>query len=76
MGPVSNFASWFNKPFLEKELIKNKIKYRYAGKLLGGRPDGNEFYDNNGHALYNKMAESMRLSRRFSLKNTLQQRLY
>ena len=56
--PVSSFASWFNKPFLEKELIKNKIKYRYAGKLLGGRPDGNEFYDDNAHALYNKMAES------------------
>lgn len=56
--PVSSFATWFNKPYLEKELTKNKIKYRFAGKLLGGRPENDEYYDFDGHALYNKMAES------------------
>jgi uncharacterized protein (DUF488 family) len=56
--PVSSFATWFNKSYLEKELIKNKIKYRFAGKLLGGRPENDEYYDSEGHALYFKMAES------------------
>jgi uncharacterized protein (DUF488 family) len=56
--PVSNFASWFNKQYLEKELTKHKIKYRFAGKLLGGRPKEEAFYDKEGYVLYNKMAES------------------
>jgi len=34
------------------------MKYLFMGKELGGRPDGDEFYDSEGHVLYWRVAES------------------
>jgi uncharacterized protein (DUF488 family) len=34
------------------------IKYLPMGKELGGRPDGDEFYDTDSHVLYNRVAEA------------------
>jgi hypothetical protein len=30
----------------------------FMGKELGGRPDGDEFYDGEGHVLYNRVAKA------------------
>lgn len=57
-SPFARYADWFNGPFLEKELIKNKIKYRFAGEHLGGRPKGNEYYLADNCVNYRKMSES------------------
>lgn len=56
--PLSNFASWFNKEYLKKELEKQDIEYRHAGNYLGGRPENKEFYDNDGYVLYDKLSNS------------------
>jgi len=37
-APYSKYVIWFNKESLEHGLSMHKIKYSYAGKLLGGRP--------------------------------------
>ena len=34
------------------------MRYLYMGKELGGRPEQAEFYDAEGHALYDRMAAS------------------
>src|SRR5262249_45729072 len=37
---------------------QNNIKYLFMGEELGGRPDGDEFYDTDNHVLYGYVAES------------------
>jgi uncharacterized protein (DUF488 family) len=56
--PYSYFASQFNKIRIQKAIKPNKMKYLFLGKELGGMPEGSEFYDSEGHALYSKIAES------------------
>ena len=33
------------------------VKYLFLGNELGGRPEGDDFYDPEGHVLYGKVAE-------------------
>ena len=56
-SPFARYADWFNGEYLKKELIKNKIKYRW-GKSLGGRPEGSQYYLPDGHVNYRKLSES------------------
>jgi hypothetical protein len=56
--PYSRYAPHFNKDFLKSSLIDNGFKYLFLGKELGGRPEGHEFYDDEGHVLYWRVAES------------------
>jgi len=56
-SPYARYADWFNGEYLKKELIKNKIKYRW-GKSLGGRPEGSQYYLPKGHVNYRKLSES------------------
>jgi uncharacterized protein (DUF488 family) len=56
--PRSAFAPHFNGPALKEALRGARMKYVYLGRELGGRPDGSEFYDEAGHVLYSKVAES------------------
>jgi len=56
--PYSRYVSHFNGPELAKAVGYSKIKYLFMGKELGGRPDGEEFYDAEDHVLYNQVAES------------------
>jgi uncharacterized protein (DUF488 family) len=56
--PYSSFSPQFDQPKLKDALEAAGIRYVYLGKELGGRPEGNEFYDSNGRALYWKIAES------------------
>lgn len=56
--PYSRFAPHFDAPPLTEAVIGASIKYLFMGKELGGRPDGDEFYDAEGHVLYWRVAES------------------
>ena len=56
--PSSKMAPEFNKRFLEQNFPIAGIKYFFMGKELGGRPDGDEFYDSDGRVDYRKLSES------------------
>jgi uncharacterized protein (DUF488 family) len=57
-SPYSRFVPQFNSTPLAVAVRQVGIKYLFMGKELGGRPDGAEFYDADGHVLYNRVAEA------------------
>jgi len=57
-SPYSRYASQFNKEALGDLLQGRDINYLFLGDLLGGRAVGAEFYDDQGHVLYARLAES------------------
>lgn len=56
--PYSRFAPHFNHKALCEALSGAGRKYLFLGKELGGRPEGDEFYDADGRVLYDRFAES------------------
>jgi uncharacterized protein (DUF488 family) len=56
--PYSRYVAHFNSNLLAAAVRKAGIKYMFMGKELGGRPDGDEFYDDEGHVLYNHVAKA------------------
>jgi hypothetical protein len=56
--PVSKFSSQFNRSVLEQVLPQHAIRYVFRGAELGGRPRGDDFYDDEGHVLYSRVAEA------------------
>ncbi len=56
--PYSEYASQFDQKPLKKALDGEGIRYIFLGRELGGRPDGDEFYDDQGHVLYGRVAET------------------
>ena len=58
--PFSRFNPQFNRQSLERDLQAAGIRYLFLGEALGGRPEGDRFYDQEGHVLYGRMAESPR----------------
>jgi uncharacterized protein (DUF488 family) len=56
--PFSAFADHFSHDLLRTALAANGIKYVFMGRELGGRPDGEEYYDDRGFVLYWKIAQS------------------
>jgi uncharacterized protein (DUF488 family) len=57
-NPYSRFASQFNRDPLAEAVKRAGIKYVFLGRELGGRPDGDEFYDDDGHVLYGRVSQS------------------
>ena len=57
-SPYSRYASQFNREALRPALQARKIKYLFLGDLLGGRAEDPQFYDDDGHVLYGRLAES------------------
>ena len=57
-APFSRFNPQFNRRDLEFGLREKGLQYVFLGRELGGRPDGDEFYDPDGHVLYGRMAET------------------
>ncbi len=55
--PSSQVVPHFDRKPLENSLKMNGFKYLYLGKELGGKPDGKEYYDANGHVLYSLLAK-------------------
>lgn len=56
--PSSKMAPQFNERPLRTTLEERNIEYIFMGTELGGRPDDHNLYDEKGHVLYNKLAES------------------
>ena len=54
--PYSKYASQFDQENLKAALNGAGIRYLYLGRELGGRPDGDEFYDQEDHVLYDRVA--------------------
>ncbi len=57
-SPYSKYVPHFNGTPLAIAVRQVGIKYMFMGKELGGRPDGDEFYDADSHVLYNRVAEA------------------
>jgi uncharacterized protein (DUF488 family) len=57
-SPYSRYVTHFDREALEGALKQAGVTYLYLGKELGGRPDGAEFYDAEGHVLYYRLAEA------------------
>ena len=54
--PYSKYATQFDQEALKIALQDAGIRYFYLGRELGGRPEGDEFYDGEGHVLYDRVA--------------------
>lgn len=54
--PYSRFAPHFNREDLQRAVEMRGIRYAFMGVELGGRPQRDEHYDADGHALYGHMA--------------------
>ena len=59
-SPWSRYAPQFNREVLGPALAAHGVEYVFLGAELGGRPDGDEFYDDEGHVLYGAVAETSR----------------
>ena len=57
-SPYSRYTSQFNSEELKAALAAKGIGYVFLGDNLGGRPTDPEHYDEQGHALYYRMAVS------------------
>lgn len=56
--PYSKYSPQYDQDSLRNALTAARIKYVFMGRELGGRPNGAEFYDEEGHVLYGQVAES------------------
>lgn len=57
--PYSKWAPQFQKSFLSRSLTAEGIAYVFLGDELGGRPEGREFYDAEGHVDYERRAQAL-----------------
>ena len=57
-APYSRYVTHFNRPDLEDAIERHRIRYTFLGEELGGRPIGDEFYDEHDHVLYAPMAQA------------------
>ena len=56
--PYSKYSPQFDQLALKAALVAQGIRYLHMGRELGGRPTGAEFYDREGHVLYDRVAGS------------------
>ena len=56
--PYSGYTPHFNRRELEVSLPARGIDYEFLGQALGGMPEDAEFYDQHGHVMYSRIAES------------------
>jgi uncharacterized protein (DUF488 family) len=53
--PYARHAPHFDRPELEHSLARAGISYQWLGDKLGQRPEGERFYDADGHTLYDEL---------------------
>jgi uncharacterized protein (DUF488 family) len=56
--PYSKYTPHFNAKELKATIIQRGLKYLFLGKELGGRPEGDQFYDAKGKVDYGLVAQS------------------
>lgn len=54
--PYSKYAPQFDHDAMKRALSDSGLRYVYLGRELGGRPEGKDFYDPEGHVLYDRVA--------------------
>ena len=57
-SPYAKYAVQFNREELKAHPTMQAVQYCYAGKQLGGRPENDVFYDEDGYVLYDEIANS------------------
>lgn len=57
-NPYSRYAPQYNTNHLSQALARVGIKYLFMGKELGGRPKGEQFYNDEGYVLYSCIAQT------------------
>ncbi len=55
-SPYSAYSTQFNKEQLQRFLEVQGVRYVFLGAELGGRPAGDELYDDEGHVRYDLVA--------------------
>ncbi len=58
--PYSRYVPQFNLEALRQSLASAGLGYLFRGKELGGRPEEDDFYDEEGYVLYDKVARAAR----------------
>lgn len=61
--PYSRHAPQFNRQGIQRPLRARAVGYLFLGDLLGGRAEGKQFYDEQGHVLYDRVARSPEFQR-------------
>lgn len=56
--PHSRYVEWADRSRIADVAASAGARYLFLGAELGGRPDGSEFYDSEGHVLYGRVARS------------------
>ena len=56
--PHSKYVPHFDYANLKRAVEAAGVQYVFLGRELGGKPDGKEFYDTQGHAVYSRIAAS------------------
>ena len=56
--PWSRYVPHFNAKPLAAALARRRVHYLSLGRELGGRPESDEFYDEQGHVRYSRLAAS------------------
>ena len=56
--PYSRYKPEFSKEALAAELQRHRIRYVFMGDTLGGHPDDEDCYDENGQVDYEKVKEN------------------
>ena len=56
--PRSRWFPHFNRKALEESVQVAGLTYVYSGDDLGGHPEGDEFYDAEGHVVYERLADT------------------
>jgi uncharacterized protein (DUF488 family) len=57
-SPYSKWAPHFNKDIIENWLAEAEVKYIYMGDSIGGKPQNDLCYDEEGYFDYQRMAEN------------------
>jgi uncharacterized protein (DUF488 family) len=57
-SPYSGYAAEFNREAIRSHLRRRGVEYLFLGDVLGGRPEGGRFYDEQGYVLYDRLARS------------------
>jgi uncharacterized protein (DUF488 family) len=57
-SPYSRYVAHFNREEIARAFSDSDVEYVFLGRELGGRPEDDEFYDDVGHVLYDRLAAS------------------
>lgn len=55
--PHSSYVPHFNHDILRPAVVQAGLRFVYLGQELGGRPEGMQYYDAEGHVLYDRVAQ-------------------